>query len=254
MTGDADGASLARADGPAVPPDHGPAHPWWCCVVPMLVYLGIGMLEPTRDGGGLAGWLGVPYPLYPCIYAVRLVATCAALAVAWPAIRGWLGRPCWWPPVVGLALVIPWVVLATMQREAGWLAGGSGRSGFDPFVAFSRDPRSAWIFLAARGLGLVLLAPLVEELFVRGFLMRFAIRESFWQVPFGEVTAASAATLAVYAVVSHPAEAVAALGWFAVVTGIAAATRRPIDCILAHAATNLALGAHVLATGAWWLL
>ena len=49
-------------------------------------------------------------------------------------------------------------------------------------------------------------------------------------------------------------EAVAAVGWFAVVTGIAAATRRPIDCVLAHAATNLALGAWVLVTGAWWLV
>jgi hypothetical protein len=38
------------------------------------------------------------------------------------------------------------------------------------------------------------------------------------------------------------------------VTGIAAATRRPIDCVLAHAATNLALGAWVLVTGAWWLV
>jgi hypothetical protein len=46
---------------------------------------------------------------------------------------------------------------------------------------------------------------------------------------------------------------VAAVGWFAVVSGIAAATRRPIDCVLAHAGTNLALGAYVVATGNWWL-
>ncbi|MFM7109449.1 MAG: hypothetical protein ACKOZU_12785, partial [Planctomycetaceae bacterium] len=41
---------------------------------------------------------------------------------------------------------------------------------------------------------------------------------------------------------------VAAAGWFAVVSGIAAATRKPIDCILAHAATNLALGIYVVRT------
>jgi hypothetical protein len=46
---------------------------------------------------------------------------------------------------------------------------------------------------------------------------------------------------------------VAAAVWFASVTGIAAATRKPIDCILAHAGTNFALGAYVLATGNWWL-
>ena len=53
---------------------------------------------------------------------------------------------------------------------------------------------------------------------------------------------------------SHPSECVAAVGWFAIVTGIAAATRRPIDAILAHAATNLALGAYVLFSANWWLL
>jgi hypothetical protein len=47
---------------------------------------------------------------------------------------------------------------------------------------------------------------------------------------------------------------VAAAVWFSTVTGIAAATRQPIDCVVAHAATNLALGAWVLATGAWWLV
>jgi hypothetical protein len=35
---------------------------------------------------------------------------------------------------------------------------------------------------------------------------------------------------------------------------VAAATRRPIDAILAHAGTNLALGCYVLATGNWWLM
>jgi len=52
----------------------------------------------------------------------------------------------------------------------------------------------------------------------------------------------------------NPAEAVAAIGWFAIISGIAAATRAPIDPILAHAATNLAIGIYVVATGAWWLM
>jgi hypothetical protein len=73
-------------------------------------------------------------------------------------------------------------------------------------------------------------------------------------VPFGLLVPAAAAACAIYAVATHPAEAVAAIGWFAVVSGIAAATRKPIDCILTHAATNLALGVYVLLTGEWWLV
>jgi CAAX prenyl protease-like protein len=94
----------------------------------------------------------------------------------------------------------------------------------------------------------------VEELFLRGFLMRYAVKEDFWSVPFGLLAPMAVAACSLYAVATHPGEAVAALGWFGIVSGIAAATRRPIDCILAHAATNLALGAYVLATGAWWLV
>ena len=67
-------------------------------------------------------------------------------------------------------------------------------------------------------------------------------------------TLASAAACLFYAVATHPAEALAAICWFAGVSGLAAATRRPIDAILAHAATNLALGVYVLATGNWWLM
>ena len=100
----------------------------------------------------------------------------------------------------------------------------------------------------------VVVVPIVEELFLRGFLMRYVIHEEFWRVPFGKLTLASTAACLFYAAAAHPGEALAALAWFAVISGIAAATRRPIDTILAHAGTNLALGAYVLATGNWWLV
>jgi CAAX prenyl protease-like protein len=231
--------------------DHGPGRPWLSCVVPLIVFLVGGALEPSASGGGLVGSLGLGESAYPAIYTARLVATLVALALAWPTLRPWLGRPSWWPPLLGLALVVPWIVLAALQREAGW--GGIGRSGFNPFAHFGDDSPAAKVFLAVRLLGLVAIVPIVEELFLRGFLMRFVVRENFWTVPFGLLTPAAAGACAIYAVASHPGEAVAAVGWFAVVSGIAAATRQPIDCILAHAATNLALGIFVLVTGTWWL-
>lgn len=237
----------------AAPRDHGPARPWRACVVPFAVFLLGGLLEPVPDGGGLAGLLGIPYAAYPVVYGLKILATIVALASGWPDIVHWVGRPAWWPPLVGLGLVVPWVALATLQREAGWAGGVAARSGFDPFAAFPAGSPWAWAFLAVRAAGLVAVVPVVEELFLRGFLMRYVVREAFWTVPFGLLAPAAAAACGVYAVVTHPSEAVAALGWFGIVSGIAAATRRPIDCILAHAATNLALGAYVLATGAWWM-
>lgn len=233
--------------------DHGPAHPWFTCVVPLVVFLlggaADGMLPEASADPGQPHDAGMVYPI---LYAVRIAATLLALAIAWPSLRPWLGRPTWWPPLLGALLVVPWVILATLQRDAGW--GGVGRVGYDPFATLGPDGWQPWAFLAVRWLGLMVVVPIVEEVFLRGFLMRYVVDERFSHVRFGTLTLSAAAACLVYAVATHPGEAVAAVGWFAIVSGIALATRRPIDCILAHAATNVTLGAFVLATGQWWLM
>ncbi|NBX28849.1 CAAX prenyl protease-related protein [bacterium] len=238
---------------PAAEPDFGPPWPWFSCVGPLAAYLTLGTLEPGADGDGFLAAFGVTAAAYPAVYALRICVTAAVIAAAWPSLAKWLGRPTWWPPLLGVALVVPWIVLATLQRDAGWSGGIGERAAFDPFAAFGDTGPLAGAFLGLRFLGLVVIVPLAEELFLRGFLMRFVVREEFWGVPFGTLTAAAAGACALYAAASHPAEAVAAVGWFAVVSGIAAATRKPIDCVLTHAATNLALGVYVVATGNWWL-
>jgi len=234
--------------------DHGPAQPWLTCFAPMVVFLATGFAEPDRKGGGLPALVGIGYESYPVVYSIRVAATILLLAWSWRSLRGWLGRPTWWPPLVGLALVVPWIALSVFQRDMGWLMGGTERAGFDPFTHYGTDSVRSSVYLALRGLGLVVVVPLVEELFLRGVLVRFVIQEKFWTVPFGTLTTAAAGTCALYAAGSHPPELAAAVVWFAAITGIAITTRRPIDCVTAHAATNLALGVYVLATGNWWLL
>lgn len=241
-----------KPSSPAI--DYGPSDPWGACLVPMMAFLFLGLLEPPKGGGGLAGMLGISYGLYPTVYAVRVATTLLLLWWTWPTLRGWLGRATWWPPLLGVALTVPWVYLSKLQRDGQWISGNTGRVGFDPFEHFGADANASWAYIALRWLGLVVVVPIVEELFLRGFLMRFVIRENFWAVPFGAVTSAALGTCALYAVGSHPAEAVAAILWFGLVTWIGWKTRKPIDCILAHAATNLTLGVYVLFTNDWWLL
>lgn len=238
---------------PQLEPHEGPDRPWEACVLPFVVFLAVGLFEPGRRADGLAGMLGIPFAAYPVLYGLRVAATLVAIGYAWTPIRRWWGRPTWWPPLVGLAMVVPWIVLATLQREAGWAPGMVDRAAFNPFADGSGG-FSGWAFLAIRAIGLIVVVPLVEELFLRGFLMRYLIKEDFWTVAFGTPSLSAVAACLFYAAASHPAECVAAVGWFAIVSGIAAATRRPIDTILAHAATNLALGAYVLLTAEWWLV
>lgn len=234
--------------------DLGPPNPWLACVYPMMAFLVIGLFEPTQEGDGIAGSLGISQGWYPLLYALRVALTIGLLVVAWPSLRGWLGKATWWPPLVGLALVVPWIWLSTMQRDGKWLSGDTGRVGFDPFGFYGEGAPMAWTYIALRFVGLAIVVPIVEELFLRGFLLRFVVREKFWTVPFGALSGAVALTCGLYAVGSHPAEAAAAIVWFAAMTWIAWQTRKPIDCITAHAATNLALGIYVVLYRQWWLL
>jgi len=234
--------------------DLGPPNPWLTCVYPMVAFLLVGLLEPAQDGGGIAGNLGIAPGWYPFIYALRVAVTIALLVAAWPSLRGWVGRATWWPPIVGLFLVVPWIWLSWLQKEGQWLSGDTGRVGFDPFACYGDHTPKAWAYIALRFVGLAIVVPIVEELFLRAFLLRFVISERFWTVPFGELTGAVALTCGLYAIGSHPAEAIAAVVWFAAMTWIARKTRKPIDCITAHAATNFALGIYVVLTRNWWLL
>ena len=193
--------------------------------MPFVVFLAVGLLEPTRSGDGLAGALGIPFAAYPFLYSLRIVATLLALARSWTPLRRWLGRPTWWPPLVGLTLVVPWIVLASLQREAGWFSAFGSRAAFNPF-ADCGDGVASRAFVATRVIGLVAVVPLIEELFLRGFLMRYVINEDFWTVPFGMLTVPAIGACLFYAAASHPSECVAAAGWFAVATGIAAATAK----------------------------
>ena len=58
-------------------------------------------------------------------------------------------------------------------------------AGFDPEV-FSGQPALYWSTIALRFLRLVMVVPLVEEIFWRGFLLRYLIAEDFDRVPFGK--------------------------------------------------------------------
>ena len=140
--------------------DCGPEHPWEACVLPLAVFLAVGLFEPMPGGGGLAGPLRIPFAAYPLVYTLRLVATLLALALARQPIRHWLGRPTWWPALAGLALAVPWIILAGMQRDAGWTTAQGGRAAFDPFVHLANRPAAAWAFLAVRAVGLVAVVPL----------------------------------------------------------------------------------------------
>jgi hypothetical protein len=165
---------------------------------------------------------------------------------------------------VGLAGGVLWIAICNLRLEdhlvdwlgpksrvIGWLGLGE-RPSYNPLDQLAATPAWAYTFLAIRFLGLVVIVPIIEEFFLRGFLMRFVVRDAWWEVPFGDVTTAAIVIGTLFPILYHP-EKLAALVWFSLVTWLMIRTRNLWDCVAAHAITNLMLGIYVVAYGEWRL-
>ena len=240
--------------------------PWIAFVLPLATFMVVGCLEPKPVAADVAGqpspaWQ-LPYSAYPLVYTLKIALTTAALAWVWPALAAFPRRVSFLSLLVGVVGVCLWVGLWKLGLEQRLLAPlGLGkvvdlgaRSAYDPLVELADRPMLAYGFLAVRLFGLTVIIALAEELFLRGFLMRFFVRPDWWNVPIGEVnrTAVLAGTLV--PMLMHPAELLAAAVWFSLVTWLMIKTRSLWDCIVAHATTNLLLGCYVIWSGEWTLM
>jgi len=115
--------------------------------------------------------------------------------------------------------------------------------------------QSNLVFILIRVAGATLLVPILEELFWRGWLMRWLISKNFLTVPLGRYSTEAFWLTAVLFASEHGPywEVGLAAGilynWWIMRTGNLA------DCILAHSVTNACLCAYVLQMGHWqyWL-
>jgi CAAX prenyl protease-like protein len=207
-------------------------------IAPLLVFLLLTSLEGYLPDGR---W-------YPAAYAVKVLLVAL---VSWHYRSAWFDlRPV--PPfrtlalatIVGLLVFVLWIRLEGWYPEIGLLGK---RTGFDPT---SLTPEWRWPFLTVRFVGLVLLVPLIEELFWRSFLIRWLINPDFHEVPLGQVTPMAAAVTSALFGLTHPE-------WLpAILTGLLWAwllwqSKSLSACVLSHAVANLALGIHVVSTGDW---
>lgn len=183
------------------------------------------------------------------LYPVRVGS--AAVVLAWvlgrsvrvthprPGAGAWVAGG-----VVGAAVFAVWVGL-----DVPWARLGDGGA-YEPRGGFS--PALGNALIVFRLAGAVLVAPLAEELFFRGYLMRALVR--------GDFLAVSARTVPWWAVCAQAG--VFALAHTEVLAGLLAGlaygalyrgTGRLGVVIAAHALTNALLGAWVITRGAWHL-
>jgi CAAX prenyl protease-like protein len=123
--------------------------------------------------------------------------------------------------------------------------------GFDPTL-LENNSATYWSTIFFRFLRLVVVVPLVEEIFWRGFLLRFVIDEHFERVPFGKFNWFSFAVVTVGFTFSHSRpDWPAALITGALYNVVAYRTQSLASCVLAHAVTNLLLGWWIMQTQQW---
>jgi CAAX prenyl protease-like protein len=240
---------------------------WALYLVPFFTFMLVGSLEPTPEqAGGSAIGLAIPYAYYPWVYAAKVALTVAAIVFVAPGYRQFR-----WG-VHGLALVVGavggvlWIGICLLDWEhvyllpllervgLGGVIGAGQRAAFNPLEQWAAQPAAAWGFLAVRFFGLVAVVPLIEEFFLRGFVMRFFMDRQWWEVPFGKADRLAIFFGTAVPVMMHPGELLAAIVWFSMITWLMLRTRNIWDCVVAHALTNLILGVYVVATGDWRLM
>lgn len=203
----------------------------------------------------------IPYELYPTIYTAKIALTTLAMIAVIPGYMAFRTRVHAIAWVVGIVGAAAWIALAKLQvatypmmpKIIGDLLEMGGRSGFNPLEELKDNPTWAYTFLAIRFFGLVVVVSIMEEFFLRGFLMRYVMDIDWPYIPFGVVNNLGLAAVLAFPVLSHP-ERLAAIVWFSMVTWLMLRTKSIWDCVIAHAVTNLLMGLYVVWSDDWWMM
>lgn len=160
--------------------------------------------------------------------------------------------------LLGAVGIVLWVLPSTFYSEGQsgcweWLGVAQRLEGFEPDT-FDKNSIAWWLTVLLRFFRMVIIVPLVEELFWRGFLMRYlqAGGRDFRSVPFGQHSWKTfwIVTLAV-TLIHNPEDYLGAFVWGSLMYLVVIRTRSLGACVLMHAVGNLLLGLYVMQTRQW---
>jgi CAAX prenyl protease-like protein len=196
---------------------------------------------------GLERAIGLPAEVF---YPIRFVAAGVALSLVSRRIISW--RPSY--PLasagMGVAVFLVWIAPdALFGYRHFWLfenaLTGKAISSMKPALMHNAG------FLVIRTLGSMVLVPILEELFWRGWLMRWLINKEFLKVPLGQYAGEAFWLTAILFGSEHGPywevgiAAGIAYNWWVI------RTRNLADCMIAHGVTNGVLSVYVILWGQW---
>jgi CAAX prenyl protease-like protein len=203
------------------------------------------------------GTMAAEHALIPnsqLLYPIRFLVTLAAILIfSLPYIR-------WRPSAplqsigIGIAVFLIWVAPDRLFHYRHHWLFDNGVMGSATSSIPANLQITAW-FLLTRTLGSVLVVPIIEELFWRGWLMRWLINPDFEKVPLGKYAPGAFWIVAILFASEHGPYWEVGLIAGVIYNWWMTRTKSLADCILAHAVTNGILAAYVMGSGAWqyWL-
>jgi CAAX prenyl protease-like protein len=205
-----------------------------------VIFIGLLAIQPVLP---LPAWLRFTIPMV------------AILAVSRLPLHGGPSQPLL-SILVGIAVFAIWVapdvIAPWWHHTAAFDNAVTGHPAGSTPPASMRDP----VFLFFRIAISVVAVPILEELFWRGWLMRWIIdSRDFERVPLGTFAPASFWLVAILFASEHGSYWDVGLAAGIVYNWWLVRTRNLWDCILAHAVTNAVLAAYVIGAGQWqyWL-
>jgi CAAX prenyl protease-like protein len=209
------------------------SHPAFPFVLPYLIFGLSGLLHNIHP---LAIYF--TYALKTILVASILIIFWRSYSLSWPRPAQLLGSI-----AVGLLVLAAWILPYELLTKPENLT-----TAYNPAAHFE-NTLLITLLITIRILGATLTVPLMEEIFIRGFLQRYLIDQDFKTVPHGTYTHFSFWTTTAIFALAHGTE------WH---VGILAGTifgawyiytRSLTAVIIAHAITNLALGLYVVISG-----
>ncbi len=194
-------------------------------------------------------------------YPIQTVACLGVLAFFWKHYEFQWSKKIWVGALAGFIGIGFWLLPTTLYDWLGMTGKPDGffekltglaprREGFDPGVF--ENPAAYWTSLILRMVRAVIVVALVEEIFWRGFLMRFLLDMDgdYWKVPFGKPAKISFVVVTLVFVLAHaPIDYAGAIVYGSLTYAVAVYTKSLLACVVMHGVANATMGVYALYFG-----
>ncbi|MCX8237211.1 MAG: CAAX prenyl protease-related protein [Akkermansiaceae bacterium] len=198
-------------------------------------------------------------------YPIQTVVCAGILVFFWKHYELKWSNKVWIGVIAGFVGIGFWLLPTVLYDHLGMIGKPDGffekltglaprREGFDPGVF--ENPAAYWASLMFRLTRAIIIVSLIEEIFWRGFLMRFLLDMDgdYWKVPFGKPAWISFIVVTLAFMLAHaPLDWAGALVYGAITFGVAHWTRSLLACVVMHAVANASMAAFAIHYGKFGL-